>query len=56
MFEEKEVEVMRKQLPLCVGIVCTTAVIITMIACKMDPTGVVVGIGLSVAFLGTLVD
>lgn len=47
---------MKKQLPLCIGIVCATAVIVTMIVCKMDPTGVVIGIGLLVAFLGTLVD
>lgn len=47
---------MKEQLPLCIGIVCATAVIVTMIACKVDPTGVVIGIGLLVAFLGTLVD
>lgn len=47
---------MKKQLSLCIGIVCATAVIVTMIVCKMDPTGVVIGIGLLVALLGTLVD
>lgn len=33
-----------KQLPLCVGIICVTAVIITMIVCKVDPADVVIGV------------
>ncbi len=33
-----------KQLPLCVGIICVTAVIITMIICKVDPANVVIGV------------
>ena len=45
-----------KYLPLCIGMVCGTALLITMLLCKMDPTGVVIGIGLLVTFLGTLVD
>lgn len=39
-----------KQLPLCVGIICATAVIITMIVCKVDPANVVVGAALVVMF------
>ena len=39
-----------KQLPLCVGIICVTAVIITMIVCKIDPTNVVIGVVLIVMF------
>ena len=44
-----------KQLPLCVGIICVTAVIITMIVCKVDPADVVIGVVLIVMltqFLG----
>lgn len=44
-----------KQLPLCVGIICVTAVIITMIVCKVDPADVVIGVVLIVIlaqFLG----
>ena len=44
-----------KQLPLCVGIICVTAVIITMIVCKVDPANVVIGVVLIVMlaqFLG----
>lgn len=33
-----------KQLPLCVGIICVTAVIITMIICKVDPANVGIGV------------
>lgn len=33
-----------KQLPLCVGIICATAVIITMIVCKVDLADVVIGV------------
>lgn len=32
-----------KQLPLCVALVCMTAIIITMILCKVNPTNVVIG-------------
>lgn len=39
-----------EQLPLCVGIICATAVIITMIICKVDPANVVVGAALVVMF------
>ncbi len=39
-----------KQLPLCVGIICVTAVIITMIICKVDPANVVIGCVLIVMF------
>lgn len=44
-----------KQLPLCVGIICVTAVIITMIVCKVDPANVAIGVVLIVMlaqFLG----
>lgn len=34
-YKTEEVEEM-KQLPLCVGIVCVTAIIITMIICKVS--------------------
>lgn len=33
-----------KQLPLCVGIVCATAVVITMIVCKVDFTNLGIGV------------
>lgn len=45
-----------KQLPLCVGIICVTAVIITMIVCKVDPANVVVGAALVVMFAQLLED
>ena len=33
-----------KQLPLCVGIICVTAVIITTIICKVDFANVGIGV------------
>ncbi len=54
----KEVEAM-SQLPLCVGIVCVTAIIITMIICKVSLEtifGLTIGLMIIAFVVANLID